>query len=79
MRLELVCVRGEECGCCLRSRDQKRVFLQLDVYITHVTVDHGLQQWDLWSRSPDCDVVSVTNPLDRGSRPWHISYVIAEQ
>ena len=44
-----------------------------------MTVDHGLQLWDLWSRSPDCDVVSVTNTLDRGSRPWHIGYVIVEQ
>ena len=61
------------------SRDQKRVFLHVDAYISQVTVDHGLQLWGIWSRSPDCDVVSVTNPLDRGSRPWHISYVIVEQ
>ena len=52
MRLELVCVRGEECDCSLRCRDQKRVFLQVDAYISQVTVDHGLH--------PDCDVVSVT-------------------
>ena len=52
---------------------------ELDVYISQVTVDHGLQQWDLWSRSPDCDVVSVTNPLERESWPCHISYVIVEQ
>ena len=56
-----------------------RVFLQVDAYISHVTVDHGLQVWDLWSRSLDGDVVSVTNPLDRGSWPWHISYLIVEQ
>ena len=59
----------------------KRQFsLQVDAYISQETVDHGLELWDLWSKSPDCDVVSVTNPLDRGSRrPWHDSYVIVEQ
>ena len=65
MRLELVCVRGEERDCWLWSRDQKWVFFQVDVYISQVTVDHGLQQWELWSRSPDCDVVNVTNHLEQ--------------
>ena len=79
MRLELVFVRGEECDCRLRRRDQKRVILQVDAYISQVTVDHGLQLWDCWSRRPDCDVVSVANPHDKGSRLRHISYVIVEQ
>ena len=39
------------------------------INISQVTVDHGLQMWDLWSKSPNWDVVSVTNPLDRGSWP----------
>ena len=79
MRLELVFVRGEERDHLLQHRDQMRVILQADVYISHVTVDHGRKLWDLWSESPDCDVVSIGNPLDLGSRPWHISYVIVEQ
>ena len=28
---------------------------------------------------PDCDMVSLANPLDRWNRPWHISYVLVEQ
>ena len=59
MRLELVCVRGEECDCRLRRKDQKRVFLQVEAHISQLTVDYGFQLWDLGSRSPDCDVVSV--------------------
>ena len=61
-----------------RKTDYKPM-IYIDAYISQVTVDHGLQLWDLWSRSPDCDIVSVTNPLDRGSWPWHMSYVIVEQ
>ena len=79
MRLELAFVRDEERDCGLRYRDQKRVFLQVDAYISQVTVDHGLQLWDLWSISHDCDFVGVTHPLDRGSLPWHINDVIVEQ
>ena len=79
MHLELVFVRGEERDCWLRCRDQKRVILQVDAYFFQVTVDHGLQLWNFWSSSPGCDVVSLANPLDRGSLPWHISYVIVEQ
>ena len=78
MHLELVFVRGEERDCSLRRRDQKRVILQVDAYFFQVIVDHGLQLGNLCSSSPDCDVVSVANPLDRWSRPWHISYVIVE-
>ena len=72
MHLELGFVRGEERDCCLRRRYQKRVILQVDAYFSQVIVDHELQLWNLW-------VVSVANPLDRWSRPWHISYVIVEQ
>ena len=79
MHLELVFVRGEECDCWLRCIYQKRVILQVYAYFLHVTVDHGLQLWNLWSSSPVCDVVSLANSLDRGSRPCHISYVIVEQ
>ena len=50
-------------------RDQKRVILQVDAYFSQVIVDHGLQLWNLWSNSPDCDVISVVNPLDRWNRP----------
>ena len=42
------------------------VFLKVDAYISQVTVDHGLQLWDVWFRSPGCEVVSVTYPPDRG-------------
>ena len=69
---------GEERDCGLRRRDQRRVILQVDTYFSKVIVDHGLQLCNLWSSSPDCDVVSAANPLHR-SRPWHISYVIVEQ
>ena len=79
MHLELVFVRGEELDCLLRRRDQKRVILQVDAYVSQVTVDHVLQLWNRWSSSPGCDAVSVVNLLNRGSRPWHISYVIVEQ
>ena len=72
MHLELVFVRGEE------RVDQKRVILQVDAYSSQVIGNHGLQLWNLWSRSPDCDVVSVANPHDRWRRPWHINYVIVE-
>ena len=34
---------------------------------SQVTVDHGFQLWDLGSRSPSCDVVSVAYPLDFGT------------
>ena len=54
------------------------VILQVDAYISQVIGNHGLQLRNLWSSSPDCDVVSVANPLDRWRRPWHISYVIVE-
>ena len=60
-------------------RDQKRVLLQVDAYFSQVTVDPGLQLWDLWSRSPDCNVVRVTYTLVRERWHWHISYVIVEQ
>ena len=79
MHLELVFARDEELDCSLQRRDQKRVILQVDVYFSQVTVDHGLQLWNLRSSSPDCDVVSIAFPLGWGSRPWHISYVIVEQ
>ena len=79
MRLELVCVRGEERDCWTSAQRSKASFPSGRCLISQVIVDHGLQQCDLWSRSPDCYVVSVTNPLDRGSWPWHISYVIVEQ
>ena len=78
MHLELVFVRGEERDCLLWRRDQKRVILHVDAYISQVIVDHGLQLRNLWSSSPGYDVVSVANPLDRWRRPWHISYVIVE-
>ena len=58
-----MCVRGEECDCRLRCRDQKRVFLQVDAYISQVTVDLGFQLWDFGSRSPKCDGVSVSYPV----------------
>ena len=32
-------------------RDQKRVILQVDDYVSQVTVDHGFQLWNLWSIS----------------------------
>ena len=51
----------------------------LTVVMRECIVDHGLQLWNLWSSSPDCDVVSIANRLDRWSRPWHISYVIVKQ
>ena len=60
-------------------RDQKGIILQIDAYFSHVTVEHGLQLRNILSSIPDCDIVSVANPLDRGSRPCHISYVIVEQ
>ena len=72
MHLELVFVRGEERDCSLRRRDQKRVILQVDAYISQIIVDHGLQLRNLWSSSLDCDVVSIANPLDRWRRLWHI-------
>ena len=56
MRLELMCGQGEECDCGFQCRYQNRVFLQVDAYISQVTVDHGFQLWDFWSRSTDCDV-----------------------
>ena len=65
MHLELVFVRVEERDCLLRRRDQKRVILQVDAYISQVISNHGLQLRNLWSSSPDCDAVSVANPLDR--------------
>ena len=73
MRLELVCIRG------VSVQISKASFLQVDAYFSQVTVDHGLELWDLWSKSPDCDAVSITYPLNRGSWLWHISYVIVEQ
>ena len=78
MHLELVFVRGEERDCLLWHRDQKRVILQVDAYISQVIVNHGLQLRNLWSSSPDCDVVSIANPLYRWRWPWHIGYVIVE-
>ena len=78
MHLELVFVRGEERDYCIWRTDQKRVILQVDAYISQVIGNHGLQLRNLWSSSPDCDVVSVANPLDWWRRPWHISYVIVE-
>ena len=61
MRLELVFA-----GVKSVTVDQKRVFLQVDAYISQVTVDHGLQLWVIWSRSPDCDFVSVKTILTGG-------------
>ena len=51
MRLELLFVRGDECDCSFRCRHQKRVFLQVDAYISQLTVDHGFQLWDFEFRS----------------------------
>ena len=48
----------------------------LTVVVSECIVDHELQLCNLWSSSPDCDVVSVANRLDRWSQPCHISYVI---
>ena len=66
-------------GACLGCRDQKQVFLQVDDNISQVTIDHGFQLWDRWSRSPNCDIVSVAYPLDRRSWHWHVSYVVVKQ
>ena len=70
---------GEQCDSLFQCRYQKQVFLQVDDYISQVTVDHGFQLWDFWSRSPYCEVVSVAFPIERISLPWHIRYVIVEQ
>ena len=70
MHLELVKSVTVDFGAEIKSELSFRV----DAYLSQVTVDVGL--WDLWSSSPDCDVVSIAHPLDWGSRPWHISYVI---
>ena len=85
LKARVTCVGAPDwcCKACDRFPqcvvDQKRVILQVDAYVAQITIDHGLQLWNLWSSSPECDVVSVENPLDRGSQPWHISYVIVEQ
>ena len=73
------CLSGmKSVQCRLWRRDQKRVILQVGAYFSQVIVDQGLQLLNRWSSSSDCDVVSGANPLDRWSRPWHISYVIVE-
>ena len=33
----------EEGDCWFRCRDQKRVFIHVDAYISQITVDHGFQ------------------------------------